>query len=123
MTQKDGPPAVERPRLTLLEISNAIITKLTQGELLHAICEALKRAVALEGPLQTTHFSVGVEVNKGILGWWVFEHQRAILRRNLEIERQTPLEHLAFSEGVRLLCCLTAGTASRGVLQRTSPPP
>jgi formate hydrogenlyase transcriptional activator len=149
MTQKDGMPAVEHPQAderskegeryrTLLEINNAIITKLTQGELLHAICEALKRAVpfdsvglllhepegdvlrsvALEGPLQTTHFRVGVEVNKGTLGWWVFEHQRAILRRDLETERQTPLEHLAFSEGVRSLCALPliAQEESIGVL-------
>lgn len=149
MTQKDGTPAVERPDAdgrskegeryrTLLEINNAIITKLTQGELLHAICEALKRAVpfdsvglllhepeggvlrsvALEGPLQTTHFRVGVEVKKGTLGWRVFEHQRAILRRDLETEQQTPLEHLAFSEGVRSLCALPliAREESIGVL-------
>jgi formate hydrogenlyase transcriptional activator len=120
-----GGGAVERYR-ALLEINNTIITKLAQDELLHAFCEGLKRVVrfdlvglvlyependvlrvaALEGLHQTSHFGVGREVSKESPARWVFDHQRPILRQDLETERQYPAEHLAFAEGLRSLCAL-----------------
>ena len=117
--------AAERYRV-LLEINNTIITRLAQDEILHAICEGLKRVVrfdlvglvlyependvlriaALEGPHQTKHFNVGVAVSRESPARWVFNHQRPILRQDLETERQYPSEYLACAEGLRSLCAL-----------------
>src|ERR1700758_3110235 len=104
--------ATERYR-ALLEINNTIvITRPAQDELLHAVCEGLKRVVrfdlvglvlyependvlrvaALEGLHQTSHFGVGREVSKESPARWVFDHQRPILRQDLETERQYPAE-------------------------------
>ncbi|MBV9624362.1 MAG: sigma 54-interacting transcriptional regulator [Acidobacteria bacterium] len=111
---------------TLLEINNAIVTKLTKDELLHAICQAMKRAVrfdeialvlhepdadllrvvALEGSFSSAHFKVGSAVNQGGISRWVFDQRRIALRGDLEQEAQTFPEKRAFKEGVRSLCAL-----------------
>jgi formate hydrogenlyase transcriptional activator len=111
---------------TLLEINNAIITKLNQNELFHAICEAMKRVVpfgrvalilldpatgvlrisALEGPVLGGNFTVGYEVGPESVSRWVFDHRRPVLRRDLETEGQYPTERLLLAEGVRSLCAL-----------------
>jgi formate hydrogenlyase transcriptional activator len=116
----------EERRRTLLEINNAIITKLNQNELLHAICEALKRVVpfgrvalilhdpttevlriaALEGPFRGENFVVGHELGPESVSRWVFNHRRPLLRKNLEAESQYPTERLLLAEGIRSLCAL-----------------
>jgi formate hydrogenlyase transcriptional activator len=116
----------EERRRTLLEINNAIITKLNQDNLFHAICEALKQVVpfgrvalilrdpgtdnlriaALEGPLQGTNFAVGDEVGKESISAWVVEHRQPFLRRDLESEWQYPTERLLLDSGIRSLCAL-----------------
>ena len=112
---------------TLLEINNAIITKLTRDELLHAICEAIGRIVpfdrvaltlyepeldilrlvAFEGPFRSDYFSVGLALDpRDSHVGWAFLHGRPLLRRDLEAERQFPSEHRAFADGIRSLCAL-----------------
>jgi formate hydrogenlyase transcriptional activator len=116
----------EERRRTLLEINNAIITKLNQNELFHAICDALKRVVpfgrvalilhdpatgvlritALEGPFWGENFAVGYEVGPESVSGWVFNHRRALLRKDLETEAQYATERLLWVEGIRSLCAL-----------------
>jgi len=116
----------ERHRL-LLEINNAIITKLTREELFQAICQALRRVVpfdrvaltlyepdldtlrlvAFEGPFRSDFFSVGLELDiKDSHVGWAFLHQRPLLRRDLEAERQFSAEHRAFADGIRSMWAL-----------------
>jgi formate hydrogenlyase transcriptional activator len=116
----------EERRRTLLEINNAIITKLNQDELFHAICEALKRVVpygrvalilrdpgtdilriaALEGPLQGKNFAVGQEVSPESVSRWVIKHRQPLLRRDIESEWQYPTERLLLDSGIQSLCAL-----------------
>src|SRR5437867_1626479 len=107
---------------TLLEISNAVISNLTQDALFHAIAQALRRVVAfdrtavflhdperdvlrlfvLESSLSTSYFTVGLEMPSGEshVGW-VFKSQRFLLRHDLAKERQYPMEDRALEDGVR----------------------
>src|SRR5215471_21250832 len=105
---------------TLLEINNAVITNLTQQALLHAISEALHsvisfdrcaitlyqpgnntfRFLAVEGELLSEYFRSGLEESRDqTCAAWVFDHQRPLLRLNLEQERQYPNEYRLASEG------------------------
>ena len=112
---------------TLLEINNAIITNLTQQALLHAISEALHRVIsfdrcaitlyqltndtfrflAVEGERPSDYFAAGLEVQRSeTCISWVFDHQRALLRCNLEEEREYANEHRLAAEGMHSLCVL-----------------
>jgi formate hydrogenlyase transcriptional activator len=116
--------AEERER-ALLEINNAIISNLTQENLLRAIFATLRRVVpfdrcgiflhnpqrknlrliALESAVPSTHFAVGYEISidEGNAGW-AFSHQKYSLRRDLGRERSHANEDILFSEGIRSLC-------------------
>lgn len=116
----------EERRRTLLEINNAIITKLSQNELFHAICQALKRVVpygrvalilrdpgteilriaALEGPLQEKNFAVGYQVGPESISGWVLKNRRPLMRGDLEAESEYPTERLLLESGIRSLCAL-----------------
>ncbi|HSB80831.1 MAG TPA: sigma 54-interacting transcriptional regulator [Candidatus Methylomirabilis sp.] len=107
---------------TLLEINNAVISNLTREPLFHAIAQALRRVLPidrtaiflhdaekdvlrlfmLESSLPSSYFFVGLEMPAGDshVGW-VFRHQRCRLRRDLETEREYPMEERAFADGVR----------------------
>ncbi len=112
---------------TLLEINNAIITNLTQQALLHAISEALHRVIsfdrcaitlyqptndtfrflAVEGERPSDYFAAGLEVQRSeTCISRVFDHQRALLRCNLEEEREYANEHRLAAEGMHSLCVL-----------------
>ena len=114
----------ERHR-TLLEINNAIITNLTKDALYHAICEALRRVlpvdraslslyqpdrdtlriIALERDWGLDYFGVGTEMNrKDSHHGWVFDHQRPLLRRDVETEWQYPVEQRLLNTGLRSFC-------------------
>jgi formate hydrogenlyase transcriptional activator len=124
----EGPPeperaveAAERYR-TLLEINNAIISDLTREPLFRAIAEALGRVVPVErtaiflhdperdvlrlfvlhSALPSTYFVVGLEMSPedSHVGR-VFRERRPLLRRDLEREREYPMEDRAFADGVR----------------------
>jgi formate hydrogenlyase transcriptional activator len=130
--------ASERRR-TLLEINNAIITNLKLDDLLHATCHALQpvipfdrsaltiyqpeldtlRIFALEGRFSSDYFHVGREwPRQGSHAGWVFDHQRPLLRSDLEKLQTYPVEQRLFSEGIRSLCTapLIAGGKSIGTL-------
>jgi formate hydrogenlyase transcriptional activator len=115
----------EQRKRTLLEINNAIITNLTKDTLHHSICEALRRVlpvdraslslyqpgrdtlriVALERDWGLDYFGVGTELSrKDSHHGWVFDHQRPLLRRDLETEWQYPLEQRLLSTGLRSFC-------------------
>jgi formate hydrogenlyase transcriptional activator len=111
----------ERSR-TLLEITNAMISDLTQDTLFRAIAQALRRVVpfdrtaiflhdpakdvlrlfVLESSLPSTYFTVNLEMLPGEshVGW-VFQHQRWLVRRDLARERAYAMEDHAFADGVR----------------------
>ena len=116
----------ERNR-TLLQINNAIITNLTQQALLHSISEALHRVIsfdrcaitiyqperdtfrflAVEGDLRSDYFRAGLEDNRNeTCAGWVFDHQRPLLRRDLEKEGQYTNERRLVAEGIQSMCAL-----------------
>ncbi|MGE5848982.1 MAG: sigma 54-interacting transcriptional regulator, partial [Candidatus Methylomirabilota bacterium] len=122
------PPSPERTAgeaeryRTLLEINNAIISNLTPEPLFRAIAQALRRVFPigrsaiflhhperdvlrlfmLESSLPSRYFHVGLEMAPGDshVGL-VFRQQRSLLRRDLEVERQYPMEDRAYEDGVR----------------------
>ncbi|MGC2504816.1 MAG: sigma 54-interacting transcriptional regulator, partial [Silvibacterium sp.] len=114
----------ERNR-SLLQINNAIITNLTQQALLHSISEALHpvisfdrcaitlyqperdsfRFLAVEGERLSDYFRTGQELSRTeTCGSWVFDHQRPLVRRDLEKEQQYPNERRLTAEGIQSMC-------------------
>jgi formate hydrogenlyase transcriptional activator len=110
---------------SLLQINNAIITNLTQQSLLHSISEALHpviqfdrcaitlyqpetdsfRFLAVEGELLSDYFHAGLELSRNeTCGSWVFDHQRPLVRRDLEKEQQYPNERRLAAEGIQSMC-------------------
>ena len=144
-SQASPPGDAERYR-TLLEINNAIISHLTPEPLFHAIAQALRRVLPigrsaiflhdperdvlrlfmLESSLPSQYFHVGLEMPSGDshVGW-VFQHRKPLLRRDLERERQYPLEDRAFADGVRsyVIVPLIARTKTVGTLAVASTTP
>src|SRR5271170_1389896 len=114
----------ERNR-SLLQINNAIITNLTQQALLHSISETLHsvisfdrcaitlyqperdsfRFLAVEGELLSDYFRTGLEFSHNeTCGSWVFDHQKPLVRRDLEKEQQYPNERRLVTEGIQSMC-------------------
>ncbi|MBV8476822.1 MAG: sigma 54-interacting transcriptional regulator [Acidobacteria bacterium] len=111
---------------TLLEINNAIVTKLNKDELLHAICEAMKRAVpfdevglmlhepetdtlrvvSIESPLPSEFFKVGRKLSRDGPAGQAFDQRRAVLRKNLEHEAENETERRVLADGVLSVCGL-----------------
>jgi formate hydrogenlyase transcriptional activator len=117
----------EQRKRTLLEINNAIITNLTQQVLLQSISKALDnvisfdrcaitlyqpdrdafRFLAVEGGVQSGYFRAGLEARRAeTCAGWVFDHQRSLVRRDLEKEAQYANEHRLVAEGIRSMCAL-----------------
>jgi formate hydrogenlyase transcriptional activator len=115
----------EEKNRILLHINNAIITNLTQQALLHSISEALHplisfdrcaitlylperesfRFLAVEGELLSDYFHTGQEFGRNeTCGSWVFDHQRPLVRRDLEKEQQYPNERRLAAEGIQSMC-------------------
>jgi formate hydrogenlyase transcriptional activator len=118
----------EKRLRVILDINNAIVTKLTRDELFQAVGEALGRAIPFDrlalslydpelknlrivtyaGPYQRDDYTpIGrvLEINDSPAGW-AFQNQRPLLRRDLEVDRQTTSEERAFEHGFRSLCTL-----------------
>jgi formate hydrogenlyase transcriptional activator len=114
----------ERNR-SLLQINNAIITNLTQQALLHSISETLHsvisfdrcaitlyqpekdafRFLAVEGDLRSDYFRAGLEDRHDeTSAGWVFDHQRPLVRRDLENEAQYANERRLVAEGIQSMC-------------------
>jgi formate hydrogenlyase transcriptional activator len=109
----------------LLDVNNAIVTKLSQDELLRAVCTALqgvlpfnRSAITLYVPERDTlrifaqndeysseFFSVGRELDRmDSHAGWAFDHQRPLIRRNLDKESESSTERLLAQQGVRSIC-------------------
>ena len=126
-------------RRTLLEINNAIITHLTQEALFLSVSEALQRVVpfdraaftiynpekgtfrflALESRFESDYFRAGLEYDRrDSVAAWVFDHQQAVVRHDLEKEQEYPNDRRLLAEGIRSYCVvpLTVGGKSIGTL-------
>lgn len=130
---EDERAKAEARERAILEINNAIMSNLTEGSLLEAISQALARIVAFDraalalyvpetdqlrihalgGKLPPQNYPVGVMLDrKDSHVGWAFDHQRTLLRRDLERERQFSPEDRLYDEGIRCLC--TAPLVLRG---------
>jgi formate hydrogenlyase transcriptional activator len=117
----------EEQNRSLLQINNAIITNLTQQALLRSISEALHpvvsfdrcaitlyqperdsfRFLAVEGDLHSDYFHTGQELGRNeTCGSWVFDHQRPLVRHDLEKEQEYDNERRLAAEGIRAMCVL-----------------
>ncbi len=115
-------------RQTLLDVNNAIVTKLTREELLAVTCDALKkviwfdrlalslydpdsetlRIVAWAGPYQRADYSpIGrvLTLDDSPAGQ-AFQSQRPVLCSDLESARRTASEERAYGHGFRSICVL-----------------
>jgi len=113
---------------TLLDINNAIVSRLNRDELFEAVSQALSRFIHFDrlalslyesdanvlrlityaGPYQRADYSpVGrvLQLDDSPAGL-AFLNQRPILRCDLESEQQTSSERRAFGHGFRSLCAL-----------------
>src|ERR671919_252264 len=118
----------ERRLKTLLEINNAIGSKLTRDDLFSAISQALDRPIRFDrltlalydseldklrivtyaGPYRRDDYTpIGrvLELGDSPAGW-AFLNQKPLLRSDLEAERQTSSEERAFGHGFHSLCAL-----------------
>jgi formate hydrogenlyase transcriptional activator len=128
---------------TLLEINNAIVTRLTKEALLHEISIALRRVIpfdraaftlyvpetdrfrflAIEGIAATSHFRAGQEFTRDeSISAWVFDHQRSALRHDLQKEQRYPNDRRLIAEGLNSYCVvpLISGGKSIGTLNIAS---
>jgi len=122
---------------TLLDINNAIVTKLTREELFTAISEVLTRVIKFDrlalsmydpesdvlrlvtyaGPYRRDDYSpIGrvLDLNDSPAGR-AFLNQKPVLRRDLELERQTSSEERAYGHGFRSLCALPLTVRGRRI--------
>ena len=130
--------SAERYR-TLLGINNAIVTHLTPEELLRSLSEILRRVVpysgaaltifypnsktfrylAMEGTIPTEFFRSGLEFDrKETISAWVFDHQRGVIRGDLEKEKKYPNDDRLLAKGIHSDCIvpLIVGGKSIGTL-------
>ncbi len=124
---------------TLLEINNAIITHLTPEDLLRSLSDILRQVVpfngaaltlynpntktfryyAMESAFQSDHFRVGIEFDRRqTISAWVFDHQRAVVRRDIEKEQKYPNDARLVAAGIFSDCIvpLIVGGRSIGTL-------
>ena len=127
--------AEQRLRI-LLQVNNSIITKLSQGELLLAVCAALqgvlpfnRSAITLYVPERDTlrifaqnddhaseFFSVGRELDRrDSHAGWAFDHQQPLIRRNLDKEKESSTERLLAEQGVRSICVAPLIVAGKSI--------
>jgi formate hydrogenlyase transcriptional activator len=130
-----GGSAEQRLRI-LLQVNNSIITKLSQGELLLAVCAALqgvlpfnRSAITLYVPERDTlrifaqnddhaseFFSVGRELDRrDSHAGWAFDHQQPLIRRNLDKEKESSTERLLAEQGVRSICVAPLIVAGKSI--------
>ena len=137
----------EAQRRMLLEINNAVITKLSRDELWTAIADAVRRIVPFDrlalsqydpkdnqlrivtygGPYQREDYTpVGRELKlDDSPAGLAFTSQKYVLRRDLEEERVTTSEERAYLHGFRSVCALplvvrgaSVGAITMGSLNR-----
>ena len=122
---------------TLLDINNAVVTKLTREELFRTIAEVLARVIKFDrlalaihdseadvlrivtfaGPYRSDDYTpIGrvLDLNDSPAGR-AFLNQKPVLRRDLESERQTSSEERAYGHGFRSLCALPLTVRGRRI--------
>ena len=122
---------------TLLDINNAVVTKLTREELFTTIAEVLARVINFDrlalaihdseadvlrivtfaGPYRSDDYTpIGrvLDLNDSPAGR-AFLNQKPVLRRDLELERQTSSEERAYGHGFRSLCALPLTVRGRRI--------
>jgi formate hydrogenlyase transcriptional activator len=122
---------------TLLDINNAIVTKLTREELFTAISEVLRRVIKFDrlalsiydpqadvlrivtyaGPYHRDDYTpIGrvLDLNDSPAGR-AFLNQKPLLRSDLESQRQTSSEERAYGHGFRSLCALPLAVRGRRI--------
>jgi formate hydrogenlyase transcriptional activator len=127
----------------LLEVNTAAITQSVPEGVFRGMCDAVKRVipydragltlyepgedafelVARDGSFPDSFFRIGVMLDrKESHDGWALEHQRSIIRRDLETERQFPIEEHTLAEGLRSYCAvpLIVRGDSIGVVTRLS---
>jgi len=137
----------EAQRRMLLEINNAVTTKLSRDELWTAIADAVRRIVPFDrlalaqydaqddrlrivtygGPYRREDYTpVGRELKlDDSPAGLAFTSQRYVLRRDLEVDRRTSSEQRAYEHGFRSICALplvvrgvSVGAITMGSLKR-----
>jgi len=117
---------VDRYR-TLLQVNQAAITRPTPQDVFRGMCVSLKRAIpydragltlyepeedtlkvaAVDGSRADSFFRIGSAINrKESPHGWAFERQIAVIRRDIEKERQFAIEDRTLSEGLRSYCAV-----------------
>ena len=137
----------EAQRRMLLEINNAVTTKLSRDELWTAIADAVRRIVPFDrlalaqydaqddrlrivtygGPYRREDYTpIGRELKlDDSPAGLAFTSQRYVLRRDLEMDRRTSSEQRAYEHGFRSICALplvvrgvSVGAITMGSLNR-----
>jgi len=142
-----GAAAAAARRRTVLDINNAVVTKLTRDELLAAVSDALAQVIAFDrlalslydrrenclsifsyaGPYRRDDYTpIGrrLKLDDSPAGL-AFTARKPVLRRDLEVERWTGSEERAYGHGFRSLCAvplvargLSIGALTLGSLTR-----
>ena len=116
----------EQRKHTLLEINNAIINNLTQEALFTSAYEAISRVVpfdraafllyqpetktlklvSMDSEVESEFFRLGKEydLKETRVSAWVLDHQQAVLRGDLEKEKESPGDQRLLHEGIRSYC-------------------
>jgi formate hydrogenlyase transcriptional activator len=137
----------EAQRRMLLDINNAVVTKLTREELWSAISAAVRRIVPFDRLALSEYDAVGHRLRIVAYGGpylrddytpigrelklddspagLAFTSQKYVLRRDLELERVTTSEERAYGHGFRSICALplvlrghSIGAITMGSLER-----
>jgi len=112
---------------TILEVNRAAMTQPGVSEMFRGMCTAVKKVIpydraglslyapekgaleiaARDGHFLDSFFNIGVMLEcKGSHHGWVFEHQKPIVRRNLERELEFQVEQRNLVEGIRSYCAV-----------------
>ena len=112
---------------TILEVNRAAITQHGLNEIFRGMCTAVKRVIpydraglslyapekgalelaARDGCFPDSFYTIGVMLDcKDSHHGWVFEHQKPIVRRNLERELEFQVEQHSLMEGIRSYCAV-----------------
>jgi len=124
---------------TLLEINRTAITEPGLSEIFHGMCTAVRKVMpfdraglslyapemkalklaAHDGCGPDTFYRIGVRLDcKESHHGWVFEHQKPMVRRDLERELEFQVERHTVTEGIRSYCAvpMTVRGESLGVI-------
>jgi formate hydrogenlyase transcriptional activator len=127
----------EQRKISLLEINNAIINNLTQETLFASAYEAIRRVVpfdraafliyqpetntlkllSMDSDSESDFFRLGKEydLKETRISAWVLEHQRAVLRGDLEKEQQSAGDQRLVAEGIQSYCVVPLVAMSNSI--------